>query len=90
MKLTMIQSSAIESAVQLASSAGNEVIEISDGWTKVKQVVHMRRPLTEAIRSTLARDPRLRYWFTESTPHNAADEGFSDDIAKVAISFPRG
>ena len=69
-------------------AGGNEVVETSEGWTKVRQVVHMRKPLTKAAREQISLLP-LRYWTTEPTPHNKAEEGFSDDVEKVAVTFPR-
>lgn len=84
----LIQSVAIEKAVHIATSGGNEVAEISEGWAKVRQVVHMRRPLTKSLRDALAVDTRLRHWSAEATPHNKAEEGFTDDNTRVAIVFP--
>jgi len=84
----MIYSDVIAKAVQFAIADGNEVAEISDGWTKVRQVVHMRKPLKNAAKEEIAH-LKLRHWTTEQTPHNKAEEGFSDDIEKVAITFPR-
>lgn len=86
---TSILSPAIEHAVQVAVGHGNAVTEVSEGWTKVKQVVHMRFPLNSTVRSLIATDPRLRYWSTVPTPHNKAEEGFTSDEDKVAISFPQ-
>jgi hypothetical protein len=86
---TAILSTAIEQAASVAVTDGNSVAEVSEGWTKVKQVVHMRDQLSPTVRQKLAADPRLRYWRTEPTPHNKAEEGFTSDEDKVAISFPR-
>jgi len=46
-----IMSSEIARAVQLASAEGNEMLRVSERWTKVRQVVHMKRPLTNALSS---------------------------------------
>jgi hypothetical protein len=83
-----IYSDAISKLVRCALSDGNEVSEISDGWTQVRQVVHMRKPLSKVVREQFAELP-LRYWTTESTPHNKAEEGFTDDVEKVAVTFPK-
>ncbi len=64
------------------------MVEISTGWTKVLEVVYMTNPMTDLVRSGLVTDLRLRYWKAEPTPHNKAEEGFTDDAQKVSISFP--
>lgn len=83
----MIQSTRIEKLVQFAVAHGNEVVEVSEGWTKVKQVVYMRRPLSPIVQD-LAASQGLRHWSADPTPHNKAEEGFTDDLDKVSISFP--
>jgi len=88
MNSPMIYSNVIAKAVQYALSDGNEIVEISDGWTKVRQVVHMNRPLSGMTRDQISQ-LKLRHWTVEPTPHNKAEEGFSDDVEKVAITFPR-
>jgi hypothetical protein len=87
--MNAIKSTVIEQAVQLAVSAGNEVVEVSEGWTKVDQVIHMKKPLVVSVREVFMGDSRLRHWAIDPTPHNAAEEGFTDDATKVAITFPR-
>jgi hypothetical protein len=86
---TTILSPAIEKAAQVAIGHGNAIIEISEGWTKVKQVVHMRDPISSQVRDLISADTRLRYWSSDATPHNRAEEGFTNDDDKVALSFPR-
>lgn len=88
MNISTIYSDTIIKAVQCAITDGNEVAEISEGWAKVKQVIHMRRPLTKTVREQIAHSG-LRYWSTEPTPHNKAEEGFTDDAERVAMTFPR-
>jgi hypothetical protein len=83
------KSAAIQEAVRLTTADGNEVVETSEGWTEIKQVVHMRESLTVSTRRALEGDRRLRYWRAEPTPHNKAEEGFTDDFNKVSIAFPR-
>jgi hypothetical protein len=85
---TTIKSKIIEAAAQAAIAHGNSIVEISEGWSKVKQVVHMREPLTDEVRGAISPIARLRHWLTEPTPHNAGAEGFTDDQEKVGITFP--
>ena len=81
-------SEAIDSAVAAAQAEGNSVVEVSNGWEKAKEVVHMKAPLTEVLHFRLVGDARLRYWTDPATPHNKATEGFIDEVEKVAIEFP--
>ena len=83
-----IFSTAIEQAAAAAIADGNPVAEVSEGWTKMRQVVHMRERLSQRVRDQLAADPRLRYWSTDKTPNSRAEEGFTSDADKVSISFP--
>ena len=48
-----IKSPHIERAVRIAVGAGNPVREITAGWTKVHQVVHMRDVLVLALRDDI-------------------------------------
>lgn len=85
-----IMSPHIDRAVQIAIEAGNSVKEISEGWSKVRQVVHMASRLTAAVRDDIQRQaPSLRYWSAERTPHNLAEEGFVCDAFQVGLSFPK-
>ena len=84
-----IKSSSIEAAAQAAIAHGNNIVEISEGWSKVKQVVHMQAPLTAEVRAALSLIVMLRHWAVEPTPHNAGEDGFTDDQNKVSIVFPR-
>lgn len=75
--------------MRIAVGAGNAVREITKGWTKVHQVVHMRDVLVPALRDDIQREvPSLRYWSTEGTPHNAPEEGFLCDEYGVGLVFP--
>lgn len=86
----MTKSPYIDNAVQIAIAAGNSVREISEGWSKVQQVVHMAAKLTDSVRAEIqSQVPSLRYWSTDRTPHNPAEEGFICDVHQVGISFPR-
>ena len=84
----MIQSAIIARAVEIACAAGNEVAEVSEGWQQVRQVVHMKEPIAQAVRLSLSSESKLRHWKTHRTPHNQAQEGFTDDTGRVAITFP--
>jgi len=81
-------SSAIDRAVVLAESDGNSVAEVSTGWTKVREVVHMTAPLSDGLWSKISEIPGLRPWSAQRTPHNRAEIGFTDDTQKVSIAFP--
>jgi hypothetical protein len=85
----MADSSAIDEAVEKAIAEGNAVSEISTGWTKTRKVVHMKEPLSDRLRALLSGDARLRAWSINPTPHNKAEEGFTDDKEKRAIVFPK-
>jgi hypothetical protein len=84
----MTFSPAIDALVALAVSDGNQVVEISTGWSKVREVVHMRDPVSVALETAGRTAPGLRRWQVEPTPHNKGEFGFTDDIEKVSISFP--
>ena len=84
-----IQSVVIKNIVDISISRGNRIREISDGWAKVKQVVFMSFPLTSELRLVIERMENTRYWVAEQTPHNRAEEGFTDDICHISISFPK-
>lgn len=85
-----IKSPHIDRAVQIATGTGNSVREITEGWSKVQQVVHMAGPLTIDVKHDIQRQiPSLRYWSAERTPHNPAEEGFICDEYQVGMSFPK-
>lgn len=86
----MTYSALIDDVIAAAQAEGNSVLEISTGWTKVREVVHMALPMTDELRGNMKVNPMLRYWAAERTPHNRAEEGFIDDKGKVGVSFPRG
>ena len=86
----MTKSPNIDQAVQIAVAAGNAVKEISEGWSKVQQVVHMAERMPASVRDEIQRQiPTLRYWSSERTPHNPAEDGFICDAYHVGISFPK-
>lgn len=80
----------IEDVVTIAKASGNDVAEVSEGWTKVKQVVHMKSKLSNDDKNEIAnKQPNLRHWSTERTPHNSAEDGYTCDECGVGITFPR-
>jgi len=79
----------INTAIKLSLDADNEIKEKSEGWTKAKQVITMKRKLDPQLRKKIEDEiKKLRYWSYEGSPHNEPDEGFSCDDCKVVISFP--
>ncbi len=84
----MNHSAAIQRSIDLVVSEGNEVVQTSVGWEKVDEVVHLRQPLTSKVRDVLRADTALRYWTSKGSPHDQPSEGFTDDAARVALSFP--
>ncbi|MFC5742471.1 hypothetical protein [Dyella tabacisoli] len=86
-----IISDAVRQAVNLAMADGNSVDDISDGWTKVRQVVRMHLPLTDQVKNSISKEiPSLVYWFASETPHDAPSEGYISEVDLVGISFPIG
>lgn len=86
----MTKSPKIDRAVQISIAAGNTIKEISDGWSMIQQVVHMTSGLSVDVRDEIqCQVSTLRYWSTDRTPHNPAEEGFICDEYHVGISFPR-
>ena len=84
----MTLSTAIDRAVQLAELDGNSVVEVSTGWTKVREVVYMRSCMSHDLRHKISEISGLREWESQRTPHNRAEKGFTDDMKKVSICFP--
>lgn len=78
----------IEAIVGEAIADGNAIAEISEGWSMMKQVVYMRDPIAAALRTKLLADPNLHYCLVEPSPHNRAEECFTDGAESVSISFP--
>lgn len=89
MQAPHIASPTIEAIVRDAISSGNSITEVSEGWTKIEQVVYMRDPLTSVLRMQLSAYSGLHYCLVEPSPHNRAEECFTDEAKSVSISFPR-
>ena len=80
----------IERLIERAKAEGNEVVAISEGWKKVRQVFHMRADISDPLWAEMTEsEPGLRSWTSEATPHNRAERGFTDEATAVAVSFPR-
>lgn len=45
---------------------------VSEAWAEVRQVVQMKGPVTDALRSQISL-LTLRHWTTEPTPHDKAE-----------------
>lgn len=87
-KHEMNRSPAIERAIDLALKQGNQIAATSSGWEKAAEVVHFLLPLTPLLRDIVLDETTLRFWSSEATPHNKAEEGFMDDVSRVSLSFP--
>jgi hypothetical protein len=84
-----VLSTSIARAIELVCSEGNSVALVSDGFSKLRQVVFMDQPLLPEVMSAIANElSLLRHYRSERTPNNPPDEGFVDDECAVAISFP--
>lgn len=84
----MTLSPLIDVVIAAAEAEGNHLEQISTGWTKVREVAHMAFPMSDELRAQTMTKNSLHFWSSDATPHNRAEEGFTDDIEKVSISFP--
>lgn len=84
----MTLSPSIDAVIAAAEEEGNHVEQVSTGWTKVREVAHMARPMSDGLRVRLSQSTDLRFWSSAATPHNKAEQGYTDDTEKVSISFP--
>ncbi|WP_263062898.1 hypothetical protein [Dickeya dadantii] len=86
----MTKSPYIDHAIDLSLAEGNLVQEISNGWSNLEQVIFFSKKMSPELRVKIKSEvPTLRYFSTDRTPHNKADEGFICDEYKVAISYPK-
>ncbi len=84
--LARIKSEAISWIVHRAIAQGNEVASLGE-WTKAL-VAHMKDGLTPALKTEIdAHWPGLTYYSEDGSPHNPADEGYTEN--GFAVSFPR-
>lgn len=87
----LIASAAIRRAATIALEEGNALAELSNGWSRASQVLHMAKELSVRARQRIESElPSLRFWSSPATPHNPATRGFICDVAKVGLSFPDG
>jgi hypothetical protein len=76
-------------AVEIAIEEGNALAEISEGWSGIRQVVHLATELSALTRQRIESEvPSLRYWRSPGTPHNPATCGFVSDDDGTGLSFP--
>ena len=61
MKAPELASPKIEAIVREAIAGGNAIADISEGWTRMRQVVYMRDPLAAGLRSQLWADLSLHH-----------------------------
>ncbi|MCL4672593.1 MAG: hypothetical protein KJZ64_06575 [Sphingomonadaceae bacterium] len=78
-------SAAITTLVAIAKKHGL-IGELAD-WSE-RSVWWFDAPMPDAVRAAGDADPTLRYWSFDGSPHNPADEGFSD-ADRLSISFLR-
>jgi len=84
-----ITSPAIRRVIGIVATEGNTVASVSDSFSKRKQVVFMKKPLSLRAHSAVSRElPELRYYRSPRTPHDPADEGFADDDTEASVSLP--
>ncbi|KKP37589.1 MAG: hypothetical protein UR27_C0004G0002 [Candidatus Peregrinibacteria bacterium GW2011_GWA2_33_10] len=68
---------------------GNEIAEVSDGWSNVKEDIRMKLELSSSAKEKIKLEqPDLEYWSYRGSPHNSPDEGFICHEHNVSISFP--
>jgi len=79
----------IEDLIQIVNLSHSDIKDVSKGWSKVKQVVHMKKKLSNGQREKIAEEkPSLNHWVSKKTPHNPAEEGYTCNSCNVAIAFP--
>jgi hypothetical protein len=84
----MTSSSLIDAVIAAAEAEGNHLEGVWE-FSEMREVAWMAHPMSNDLRSRIVQKKDLRYWSAEGTPHNRADEGFTDDVEKVSIAFPR-
>ncbi|MBN7766448.1 hypothetical protein [Pectobacterium brasiliense] len=86
----MTSSPHINHVIELSLAEGNSVKEISDGWSNMDKVIYFSKKMSQELQLKIKKEePKLRYFSTDRTPHNKADEGFICDEYKIAISYPK-
>ncbi|VVT03016.1 hypothetical protein [Erythrobacter sp. EC-HK427] len=79
-------SKAIKGLIGLAEQSGG-IGEFSQ-WSQ-SDVWWFDMSMPDGLRAVGNADACLRYFSSDATPHNPADEGFIDDAASLAIAFRR-
>lgn len=75
--------------LKLLKDSGNNIAEIVQGWSNMKEVFQMSEPLSSDLKEKIELEiPLLKYWKYKGSPHNAPGEGFYCEEHKIAISFP--
>ncbi|MCL6350695.1 hypothetical protein [Pectobacterium polaris] len=86
----MTSSPHINHAIELSLTEGNSVKEISDGWIDFSQVIFFSKKMSRKLCVEIKnKEPMLRCFSSDRTPHNEADEGFICDESKIAVSYPK-
>jgi hypothetical protein len=79
----------ITSVLRILEASGNQVAEVVDGWSDVKEDLRMRFPLTSEVKEKIKlQEPGLEYWKYQGSPHNSPDEGFKCKSHGISITFP--
>lgn len=79
----------INVVIKMASDVGNEIKNISEGWSNAKQVISMEKKLDVLLKNKVEAElKKLKYFNYVGSPHNEPDEGFVCEDCKVGISFP--
>ncbi|POE23397.1 hypothetical protein BV923_05315 [Pectobacterium odoriferum] len=86
----MTNSPHINHVIELSLAEGNSVKEVSYGLIEFSQVMFFSEKMSQKLCIEIKnQEPMLRYFSTNRTPHNKADEGFICDEYKIAISYPK-
>ena len=88
MSAPALTSVALTRALSVALAGGNAVVEVSEGWSVAKRVVHMRRPMSAGYAQMFRQEAGLDYYAAPAAPHWPGDEGFADPVTGEALSFP--
>ncbi len=80
----------VASALRILKRSGIDVLEVSQGWSNVKEDYRMKNALSSELKDMICNEePSLEYWEYSGSPHNSPDEGFVCKEHSVSISFPR-
>ncbi|GKW01867.1 hypothetical protein PEC301877_06820 [Pectobacterium carotovorum subsp. carotovorum] len=80
----------INHVIELSLAEGNLVKEVSYGFIGFSQVIFFSKKMSQKLCVEIKnQESMLRYFSTDRTPHNEADEGFICDEYKIAVSYPK-